>query len=387
MSAPNFFQSTVRARTALGFYGDGTGSTRTLANVSGQAADVWTVAVPASPDNSTAYSVTVNGTTASYTTDGSATQAELGAGLVAAIDASVMNGLLTPSYAGGTLTLTGNFPGIDFTPTVSGGSGASALGTPSNSTAAASASTVAFGLLMCSDGQVTDERILKGFVPTTSLMTAQVQSHTFAGNTGAYYSGTVSINGKAYNWGGVVWTSDLDTTCGLIATAINAVMPTETVLAASVGSGGGVVTLTAEVEGAEFDSTAVASGHADAEATKAYTTGPSRATSLARAFAGVSRRRLDVENLTLDGDDPAYAANAGVEAFYSGFVLVETHSETPTPGDDVYVSVASATKGEFYTSAGTDRVWMPRDLLTWDTNEDSGTSDSIGRIRIHRTAL
>jgi hypothetical protein len=349
---------------------------------------VWTIAVPAAPDNTEEYTVTVNGIEASYTTDGTAAQAELGAGLKAAVEASAMNGLLTAAYSGGTLTLTGTWPGIDFTPTIAGGSGGTALGAPSNSVAAAEASTVAFGLFMASNGNVTDERILKGFVPTTSLMTAQVISLTFAGNTASYYHGSVRVNGKVYQWGGVVWDTNLDTTCTAIAAAINAVMPTETVIAASVGSGGGVVTLTAEVEGAEFEADAHAQGHADAEATKAYTTGPSISTSLARAFCGISRRRLDVENLTLDGDDPAYAANVGVEVFTGpGTVIVETHSETPAPGGDVFVSVASATKGEFYTAAGTDRVYIPRELLTWSAAEDAGTSDSIGVLRIHRTAL
>lgn len=107
----------------------------TVVNSLGLATDVWTIAVPGSVDNSTAYSVTVDGVAASYTSDASATQAELGAGLVAAIGVEPgVRGQVTAAYSGGTLTLTGTWPGVAHTVSVSGGTGSNILGTPSNST-------------------------------------------------------------------------------------------------------------------------------------------------------------------------------------------------------------------------------------------------------------
>lgn len=353
--------------------------TDTLVNKAPQAKQVTTIAIPASPDNSTTYSVVVDGVTASYTSDGSATQAEVGAGLLAALNASAqIRGIAVPSYSGGTLTLTGVWPAVSFTVTASGGTGGGAIGSPSTATSAAAANPVVPGRLMVCDGFSSSADIGAskiGHVPTTADFSAQVISLTFAGNTGGYYTGTVEINGKSYPWGGVVWNTDLNTTCTDIAAAINAVMPAETVIAASVGGGGGVVTLTAEVEGAEFDANAFAVGHATAEATKAYTTGPSMATSLRRALldGGVAAYRPDLEHQTLGGDDPAYAANASVEVLVDGAIWVQ-NSDSPSYGDDVYVSLASATAGRFYNAAGTDRVFLPPEMLRWQRTTRAGAS-------------
>ncbi len=392
MPASSFFQTVRGARDTrpLGFIGDARRNhdfrSVTGVNQDPQAKQVTTIAVPAAPDNEEAYSVTIDGVTVTFTTDASATQDELGAGLEGEFNETPgARSKMVASYSASTnvLTLTGVWPGVSSTLSVDGGTGATELGSPTNTTTADTADAIDFGRVVCTDGYVTDEGNPKVFVPTTSKFSAQVVSLTFAGNTASYYSGTVWINGKAYQWGGVVWDTNLDTTCTAIAAAINAVMPTETVIAASVGSGGGVVTLTAEVEGAEFEAVAHASGHADAEATKAYTTGPSRSTSLKRAMVGISVRRLDVENVTVDGDDPAYAANAGVEVCTRGSMIVQrATSETWAWGDDVYVSLASATKGRLYNSASTDRVWIGRDIVAIERSESSTTTDGIGVVRL-----
>lgn len=387
MSAENFFQpaSAVRELALQGFIGQpqrGVGfQSVTVVNEAPQARQITTIAIPATPDNEEAYIVYVDGVASTYTTDGSASQAELGAGLAAAINANAaVRRLVVASYTGGVLTLTGVWPGIAFVVTRAGGADAAVLGAPTTTTAAAEASRVDFGRVVVR--KEVSGSTKKGYVPTTANFTAQVISLTFAGNTAAYYSGTVEINGKSYPWGGVVWNTDLNTTCTAIAAAINAVMPAETVLAASVGSGGGVVTLTAEVEGAEFDATAHASGHADAEATKAYTTGPSLATSLQRAMLGLSVRRTDVEDSTTAGDSASYAPNEGVEVMTKGFEWVARDTgETWAPGDEVFVSLASATKGRLYNTAGTDRVWVPRTKLLIERSESATTTDGIGYVR------
>lgn len=389
-----FFQSVrgARAAMALGFIGDffRTHDFRSITGINQdpQAKQVTTISVPASPDDSATYTVTIDGIDCDYAADATSTQAEVGDGLVAVINATPgARAKCVASYTGGTITLTGTWPGVSFTAAVNSGETTQDLGTPSTTTSAAEADAISFGRVVCSDGYVTDEGNPKVYVPTTSKFSAQVVSFTFAGNTAAYYHGTVSINGKVYNWGGVVWNSDLDTTCTAIAAAINAVMPTETVLAASVGSGGGVVTLTAEVEGAEFEADAHAQGHADAEATKAYTTGPSISTSVRRAFKGISVRRLDVENQTVGGDDPAYAANDGVEVATRGLGIVQRDTtETWAMGDELFVSLATASKGRLYDTAGTDRVWLPPSLVKVERSESSTTTDGVGVIALQMGA-
>ena len=352
----------------------------TVVNATGQAAQVTTIAVPASVDNSTVYSVIIDGVTSSYTSDASATQAELGAGIAAALAAEPgARGQMTGAYSGGTLTLTGTYAGVAHTVTVSGGTGSNVFGTPSTTTSASMGTSVPFGVAVQSQGYVSGTGVKSGSSPITTAFTAQVISFTFAGNTASYYSGTVSINGRVYAWSGVVWDTNLDTTCTAIAAAINAVMPTETVIAASVGSGGGVVTLTAEVEGAEFDATAAAVGHADAEQTKAYTTGPSISTSLVRALVGVSARKASIENATLGGDDPTYIGNSAMEVWTKAEVVVSDRSLTIAYGDPVYVSVASATRGYLYNAAGTDRVYIPPEKMRWGRQV---SADGIASILI-----
>lgn len=389
-----FFQSVrgARSRMPLGFIGEffRTHDFRSITGINQdpQAKDIWTISVPASPDDSVTYTVSIDGIECDYAADSSSTQDEVGNGLVAAINAKAgARAKCVASYTGGVITLTGVWPGVAFVPTVNASETTQDLGTPSNTTVAASADAISFGRVVCSNNYVTDEGNPKVYVPTTSKFSAQVVSFTFAGNTAGYYHGSVMVNGKVYQWGGVVWTSDLDTTCTAIAAAINAVLPTETVIAASVGSGGGVVTLTAEVEGAEFDADAHAQGHADAEATKAYTTGPSISTSVRRAFKGISVRRLDVENQTVGGDDPAYGANDVVEVATRGLGIVQRDtSETWVMGDELYVSLASATKGRLYDTASTDRVWLPPSILKVERSESSTTTDGVGVVALQMGA-
>ena len=350
----------------------------TLINGAGQAAQVTTIAIPASPDNSTAYSVVVDGITASYTSDGSATQAEVGAGLVAAINATPgVRGQMSASYAGGTLTLTGTFAGISHTVTASGGVSGGAIGSPSTSTSAASAATVPFGVAVVSTGVISGSERLTGTAPSTSTLTAQVQTFAITYASGGSYSLQVSINGQTYTTAPVAATTDDSATATAIAAAVNAVMPTETVIAST--STGSLIP-TAEVEGAEFDAVAMVSGSASARATKAYTTGPSVSTSLARCFAGVTARVRSVEDGTFGGDDPSYRNGDAMTVHANGLIRVADRGLTINSGDPVYVSVASATRGYLYNAAGTDRVYLPPAVARWHSQI---STDSIATVAIN----
>ena len=71
------------------------------------ALDTVTVTPPDTVDNSTLYKLTINGTTISFTTDSSATTAELGAGLYAAIRVDpIVYGLVDAALNTGTGVIT-----------------------------------------------------------------------------------------------------------------------------------------------------------------------------------------------------------------------------------------------------------------------------------------
>lgn len=335
----------------------------TVINAAGQAAQVTTIAVPASVDNSTAYLVTLDGVTATYTSDASATQAELGAGLVAALAAEPgARGQMTAAYSGGTLTLTGTYAGVAHTVSVSGGTGSNILGTPSTTTSASMGTSVPFGVAVQSQGYVSGTSVKSGGSPVTTGFTAQVMTITIATGASASFTATVDINGKRYTSNAVVHDTDAATTATALAAAINAVMPTETVIASTSTAD---LVLTAEVEGAEFEAMVQTAGSASADATKVYTTGPSISTSLARALVGVSARKASVENSTIGGDDPTYIGNSAMEVWTKAEVVVSDRGLTIAYGDPVYVSVASSTRGFIYNAAGTDRVFIPPEKMRW----------------------
>lgn len=401
MSASAFFQrASDVGNSQLGFIGQvlSTGSAArryTGNNERSQAAQVTTMTVPASPDNSTLYSVTVDGVTASFTTDASATQAELGAGLVSAINAKAgIRRVCAASYSGGTLTLTGGWPGGSFVVSNNAADTTNDLGTVTTATSAASASRVYFGRVLASDGFVTDEATPKVFIPTTALFSEQVTTFTYASvASGDAISTIVEMNGESV-------TVDTPYNTSHAQTLIDHAADLETALNAEFGADVGAVaarssddiTITADVAGAEFFANSTVSGTGGGTVSKADTTGPSISTSLARAFAGVSVRRLDVENETIDGDDPSYAPNEGVEVLSRGaIVMARSSSETWDPNSDVWVDLTTTltAAGKVYdtSSNATSPVWLPKELLRIERQEPSTQSNNVGVARVVATSI
>jgi hypothetical protein len=111
-----------------------------LVNSAPQAAQVTTVTVTGATNNKT-YTVTLNEIPISYLSDGSASIAEIAAGLAAAISAEpAVSGLVSAAATSTTVVVTSRFPGIGFTLTESD----SEL-TVATSPANASASPIPFG--------------------------------------------------------------------------------------------------------------------------------------------------------------------------------------------------------------------------------------------------
>lgn len=389
MSA-SFFQRAdeVGQSRPVGFFGSsiGTGKFGSGNNQRPQAYMVVTSAIPASPDSSTVYSVVIGGVTCSYTTDASATQAELGAGLVAAIQVQPgARAVMAPSYAGGTLTLTAAWPGETIVVSTSGGSGGGAIGAATTATAAASASVIYLGRVICTDGNVTNEGARKVFMPTTALFSAQVTTFTYASvAANDIISTTVEMNGQSTTVVTPYNTSHAQTLTDHTADL-------EVRLNALFGAGVGCVaanstndiTITADVAGAEFYASSTIGGTGGGTVTKADTTGPSIATSVRRSLTGISSWRADVPNVTVGGDDPAYPANGAVQYKRVGEVLVQRDTtETWDRNSDTWVSVSATASlsGRLYDTSSSTRVWLPRDLIRITGQEPSTQSNGVGIV-------
>ncbi len=139
------------ARMALGtIEGLGMPRVQSYENSGGSTYETYTLALPASPDNSTAYGVSAtppvgSAIPVSFTTDGSATRAELAAGLLAAIRASALYDHFVPTLnvAGTIITLVARAISTPYTVTVSGGTGPSAI-TLTRTIQAATANSIPF---------------------------------------------------------------------------------------------------------------------------------------------------------------------------------------------------------------------------------------------------
>lgn len=398
MSLDGFFQraANVQGHNApMGFVGQVLSRglayrSLTLFNKAPQAVQVTTMAVSTYTDAATyTFTITVGGQTVTIeyvATTADADTTGVAEALVALVNATGdLRGFLSASNSTNTITFTGTSPSISFVVAESDAK----LGTPSTTTTAATANPVAFARAMVDQGHVSEGNARAGHVPTQASFTKQVISFTFATAASAFFSGTFTINGKTIQWGPVDHNTDLDTTCGDIATAmetaLNAAGAGYTAIAASVGSAGGVVTVTADVAGAEFEASAWASGAAAAAAAKAYTTGPSVATSLRRALGGLSERSTEVENQTRGGDDPAYPANHGVRVMAAGHMVVSTSGDSPSFGGEVWVDLtdSSSARGTLRTAGAANRVWLPPEIMRWDRDEPSDQSNNVGLVAVN----
>ena len=349
--------------------------TKTLLNDAGQAKQVSTVTVAAAT-NDKVYTITVNGIDVSYTSDGSATTAEVASGLADAVNAEpLVRGQVSASAATNVATLTGLMSGVSFTLTE-----ADAQLSVATSTTAASAETVPFGRYMVATGWVSEsaayhqdgEATEQGALVQESTFSAQVDTVDTPYIASAAYLLTVSVEGQSYAVS-VAADTDTPTTGTAVAAAINAILPANTVVAAGVAGG---LTLTAEKEGLSFSTTIGASDGGASMPAVAIASTRSISTSLEDAGGAVSLFSSQEENLTVapDGGDAVYKANVGVRAMAKGSIWVES-SEAPSASDAVYVETAAgATQGRFYTSGSATRILLPRSMARWvrDARPSSG---------------
>lgn len=374
-----------------------------LMNSEGGAAQVTTIAVNAAT-NSGDYTLTFalldsDGETVytedvEFTADASATVAEVGAGVVAAINAApLVRAFCVASFSTPTITLTGITEDQDFTVTRTGAAALTDLGAPTDTTSASADETIPFGRAIITQGYGSDpnEANERGALPLTTRFTAQVATVTPVYGAGS----DTSVRIRDMHTGRIIADTIMrhDTSLAdLIAELVlelNTQLPANSVLAENVGPGTSM-TLTAETPGFEFD-VEVGTGEGVAATpstvTLAYTTGPTRATSILRAFRGITLRAEDEEASTVGGQTTGYGTSEVVKAVReSDAGLWVLSAEAITTGTDVYVeTVAGATCGRLYTSTSSTRLLLSmggKQIAAWERDSRSGSGDNIAAVSL-----
>lgn len=360
-----------------------------ICNSDPQAVQVLTVTVSGAT-NDKVYTITGSPESAawsrsvSYTADGTATTAEIAEGLADAWNADAyLRGIGEASWvSGATFTVTGLHYGESFTITES-----DAQLSVATTTAAGDAATIGFGLAVLDNGVGAMGSRL-GRIAKSAQFSAQVATATIT-----YVAGAI-ITAKVYEVRGAeriligaaseTSATDLDTTAAALAGGLNGDLPANSVVVASVGGASGEITFTAEIAGLEFEVELFAddSGASVPTTTVAETTGPSKATSLNRALAGISVGTHDQTATTIAGSESVYAANSLMRVASDAVVWVAS-SESPTFGDAVYVELdgSSANVGKFYTSSSSTRVALAKAKARW-SHDGITSADGIAAVEV-----
>lgn len=347
-------------------------------NKAPQAKDVWTITVSAAT-NSHAYDISVNGVTVSYTSDGSATQAEISAGLTAAIEASPLAfAICTVADGTGSLVLTGRFPGVAFTVSSSDSDLSVA-----HTTTAASADSIDFGDVVILSSAADEATFVAR--ADEAYLTAQVDTYTFSNTyaAGEVISAWVEIPGYPRATASVIAATDLDTSLAALSTALNtaidALIGTSGAVTSAYTTSGNVLTLTAQQKGKAFTSSVSATTNTY---TKSTNTGILDVT---KVIAGIARDRFDARTsptATVGTAITAYAPNEGVQVVNQGRLWVKAASAPNSLSSAVWLGLSGSERGKLFTSAAASRVLVPDSIARWSRPERSGGSDGIAVVSI-----
>lgn len=328
-----------------------------------------------------------------FTADASATVAEVGAGIVAAINANPFARMYAlASFSTPTITIQGLTENQSFTVTRTGAAALTDLGAPTNSVTAAADETIPFGRAIITQGYGSDpnEANERGALPLSTRFTAQVATVTPVYGAGS----DTSVRIRDMHTGRIIADTIMRHDTGLadliaeLVLELNTQLPANSVLAANVA--GTSMTLTAEKPGFEFDvEVGTGEGVAATPSTVAlaYTTGPSRATSILRSFRGITLRAEDEAAASIGGQTTGYGTNEVVKALREsdGGVWIQS-SETPTAGGDVWVeTTAGTTLGRLYTTASATRLLLARNgvgIANFERGARSGSGDNIAAVSL-----
>ena len=359
MSTPPFIEATRRmVRGKLGRIVSGDHGLRQVYSlIAGGTATAQSFTLTAtSPDNTATYTVTVSGgrldsdRAFSFTTDASATAAELEAGLLAAWQAdAILNGIGSASVASGNLVITIRDPGAPaytFTLTANP-STALALST----SAAAAGSAYPFGRFI----RVSDAASYP-YNQTANLLTAAagpVLTYTITNDASGTYVGSVSVSDPTGTQSGTFAFSfsgnaNADTTDDNAVAAFTTIFPNATITNPSTGS----VVVSFPVGFVVAPVTTSASG-GSADLTVGFSAATGSAVSLALVLDPA-----DIAPASIGADVTAIPAGRAVTVLKGGRqdVGVEDPGSAVTFGGIVWVETADgANKGRPYPSPSPSR--------------------------------
>jgi hypothetical protein len=231
---------------------------------------------------------------------------------------------------------------------------------------------------MIGAGFGTGDAVEQGILCATSSLVAQVDTLTATYAASEVYIISITIEGQQYGPVQVTANTDSATTATDIVTAINAMMPANTVLAAATS--GGALTLTAEVAGKAFSvSYGVKSGTA-ARLTLTHTTAGERS-DINRCFRGISAHVHNNESTAIGASTPSYPPNSAVKVWTRGEVWV-SNSQTPDGDDPVYVETASGSdSGKLYNTTSATRILLDRSVARW-RRSGATAADNLAVVQI-----
>lgn len=358
-------------------------------NAAPQRVKIMTVTV-ADPGDSQVITITINGGLVTYNTGTGKDLATIGAELAALINQEPLaRGVANASFNTATLTLTGQWPGQDFTVVL----GPTALSSLTTTQSPLTANPIPFGRAVIQRsfnsnmGGQESERLVA--LADTSLFTAQVVKLA-----PTYVSGA-KIRVRVYEvWGAerelipqadVTETSatDLATTLTALAASLNAKLPANSVNV-TVTDTNTTLSFTAERLGMEID---VEAGVGDEGASLpadavTYPVGPDTTTSLHRAWAGIALYSPAEEQPVGGADEGQYAGNAGIKYGQQGPIWVKSDDTIVWNEPSVYVELApGATAGRFYNTSSATRVRLGKNRARWD-RDGITASDSLAAVRL-----
>ena len=362
----------VRSRTRVGALGVPVNSNYLnkavpYINESPAATQVATVTVDTGTA-STLFTVTIEGSVSSYTSLASGdTTSTIATALGLAIEANpAASAYVSLEVATNVITITARTSGETVTIT------ASALSTAAVTTAAVVSEAVAFGVGVLVDGYISDEGDKQAFNAKATLLTPQVVTLDYTYGAGDILDIIVvdKHSGAPIATFSYVLATDKGTSSAAIVVALNALMPASSVIA----SGTSTIILTAEVAGFEFDAS-IGGDDATLAGSVTYTTGPTVATSVLRAFAGVTLFNSAIEAATITATTASYPGGGVMAVLGEGAIWV-ANAETIVQGGKVYIDVGSTNFGKFYTAdSAATRLELPNAMARWErsTHSDSGS--------------
>lgn len=233
-----------------------------------------------------------------------------------------------------------------------------------NTQDAASSSNVEVGRAVIRNSAGTSSGVPYANRPVAANFTAQTATFTITSASSAIFYVYVKINGEWSTIGPVAHNTNTATTIDDIDTAVDAVMDARSdagynCVATNTDT---TLILTVDVAGAEIqEAYMTVSGSASADVSSAVFNGSSSTYLLRKALLGFAIKDGSTHS-SFSGGDGVWTGGDPMSIAYGDEVCLATTA--PSAGSGFWVSVASGTDGQVYSSGAANRIWLSNDLWT-----------------------